>query len=113
MQKGLGKPAREPATYAHNDFQRPRHGQRWWHLRRRAEQAREAIDRCDDRTAMGLPHETLARQPSDLGAHYWLARRQCQHLDQVDLARREFECVVVHGEPGAPAVQIARDWPAS
>ena len=74
--------------------------------------AREAMDRRDYGAAAGLLRDALARHPADLEAHYRLGV-SASHLDQVDLAGREFEWVVAHGEPGAPEAQLARDWLAS
>ena len=74
--------------------------------------AREAMDRQEYGVAVGLLREAVARRPADLDAHYRLVV-SASHLDQADEASREFEWVVAYGEPGAPEVQIARDWLAS
>ena len=71
--------------------------------------AREAMDRRDYDTAIGLLREALARRPADLETHYRFGV-SASHLDRPDEASRAFEWVVAHGEPGAPEVQIARDW---
>jgi hypothetical protein len=71
--------------------------------------AREAMHRRDYDTAVGLLREALARRPADLEAHYRFGV-SASHLDRPDEASRAFEWVVAHGEPGAPEVQIARDW---
>jgi len=71
--------------------------------------AREAMDRRDYAAAVSLLREALARRPADLEAHYRFGV-SASHLDQADEASSAFEWVVANGQPGAPEVQIARDW---
>jgi hypothetical protein len=75
-------------------------------------QAREAMDRHDYAAAVSFLRDALGRYPNDLEAHYRLGV-SASHLDQVDEAGRQFEWVIVHGAPGAPEVQIAREWLAA
>jgi hypothetical protein len=74
--------------------------------------AREAMARRDYPAAITLLREVVARHPGDLEAHYRLGVSASQ-LDRLDDTRREFEWVVAHGDPGAPEVNIARDWLAA
>jgi hypothetical protein len=74
--------------------------------------ARQAMDRRDYGTAVGLLRDVVARRPTDLEAHYRLGV-SASHLDQPDEASGEFEWVVAHGAAGAPEVRISRDWLAS
>ena len=71
--------------------------------------AREAMGRRDYGAAVDLLREALARRPADFEAHYRFGV-SASHLDRTDEASQAFEWVVAHGEPGAPEVQIARDW---
>ena len=71
--------------------------------------AREAMDRREYGVAVGLLREALARRPDDFEAHYRFGV-SASHLDRPDEASQAFEWVVAHGQPGAPEVQIARDW---
>lgn len=71
--------------------------------------AREAMDRRDYDAAVALLREALVRDPAELEAHYRLGV-SASHLDRLDEASQAFEWVVAHGRPGAPEVQIARDW---
>ena len=70
------------------------------------------MDRRDYAAAVDFLRDALARQPSDLEAHYRLGV-STSHLDKVDDAAREFEWVVTNGAQGRPEVQLARDWLAS
>ncbi len=71
--------------------------------------ARAAMDRRDYGVAVGLLREAVVRRPADLEAHYRLGV-SASYLDHKDEATKEFEWVVAHGVPGAPEVQLARDW---
>jgi len=71
--------------------------------------ARAAMDRQDYGVAGELLREAVVRRPADLEAHYRLGV-SASHLDHEDEAIKEFEWVVAHGVPGAPEVQLARDW---
>ena len=71
--------------------------------------ARVAMERHEYRLAFELLGQAVARRPADLEARYRLGVT-ASHLDRTDEARKEFEWVVAHGRPGAPEVQVARDW---
>jgi len=73
------------------------------------ERARVAMDRREYGIAVELLRQALARRPADLGTHYRLGV-SASYLDHNDEARSEFEWVVAHGAPGAPEVQLARNW---
>jgi hypothetical protein len=74
--------------------------------------ARQAMDRGDHLTAVGLLRDLVARRPADLEAHYRLGV-SASHLDRPDEAGRAFGWVVAHGAAEAPEVRISRDWLAS
>jgi hypothetical protein len=71
--------------------------------------ARAAMDRHDYGVAIQLLREAVVRHPTDLEAHYRLGV-SASHLDHEDEANKEFQWVVAHGGPGAPEIQLARDW---
>ena len=70
------------------------------------------MDRHEYAIAVELLREALVRRPADLEAHYRLGVSS-SHLDHQDEAGRELEWVVAYGAPGAPEVQISRDWLAA
>ena len=76
------------------------------------DKARHAMGRREYVVAVPLLREALTRRPDDLETHYRLGV-SASHLDHQREARKEFEWVVSHGRPGAPEVQLARDWLAT